>query len=102
MQEGTQTMDSSSNASHLSGQRLPRAVESPTSLREYRRRRQHLYPLDDYLAARQAGGTIRTFCGLDTTVGVGDPVEIADADGLAAEDCVSCVDVWRGRDVVRL
>jgi hypothetical protein len=95
-------MSSSSNASDVSGQRLPRAVESPASLREYRRQRQHLYPLDDYLSARQAGGTIKTYCGLDTTVAVGDPVEVADADGLDAEDCVSCVDVWRGSEVVRL
>jgi hypothetical protein len=95
-------MDSSSSASHASGQRLPRAVESPASVREYRRGRQHLYPLEDYRAARQTGGTIRTFCGLDTMVAVGEVLEVADASGLDAEDCVSCVDVWRGRDVVRL
>lgn len=96
-------MDPSSNDRHESGQHLPpRAVQTHSSLREYRRHRRHLYPLDGYLAARRVGGTVRTYCGVDVRLAVDEPVELADVDGVGAEDCVTCVDIWRGRDEVRL
>lgn len=79
-----------------------RATVAPSSPREYRRERQHLYPLEEYQAALVVGGVVTSYCGLDETVVRGDPADVVEVDVPAADDCVTCVDVWSGSDRVRL
>ena len=73
-----------------------------SSIREYRRDRQHLYPLEEYRAALAAGGVVTSYCGLDVTVRRGDPADVVEVAVADVDDCVTCVDVWLGSDRVRL
>lgn len=75
---------------------------SASSVREYRRDRQHLYPLDEYSAALKVGGVVTSYWGLDETIERGDPADAIEVTAPAADDCVTCVDVWSGSDRVRL
>ncbi len=96
-------MNASSIARLSSGQpSRPGGAVAAAPVREYRRSRQHLYPLDAFQAALTHGGTIRTYCGLETTFKRGNPDDAAEVVQPAADDCVTCVDVWRGARWVRL
>jgi hypothetical protein len=71
--------------------------------RQYRRQRQHLYPLDDYEAALATGGIVSSFCGIEADLpGGGDGGDVVEVDQPEASDCVTCVDIWRGHRLVRL
>lgn len=96
-------MNSSSIVRHSFDQspRLSEAV-AVTPAREYRRTRQHLYPLDDYQEAALRGGTVRSYCGIDTLVRPAESSDVVEVVEPEADDCITCVDIWRGRDVVRL
>jgi hypothetical protein len=75
---------------------------TPGQSREYRSRHQHLYPFEDFETALVDGGTVRSFCGIDTALtrgGATEPVEVTKPD---ADDCITCVDTWLGRRLVRL
>jgi hypothetical protein len=72
------------------------------SLRDARRERQHLYPLEDYEAAIAVGGIVRSFCGVFVRLTAQDDTAAVEAIAPEAEDCVTCVDVWYGRHLVRL
>lgn len=96
-------MNSSSIVRHSFDQPLgERGAISATPMREYRRNRQHLYPLEDYQDALARGGTVRSYCGLDATFLRGSPAGVEEVKEPESEDCVTCVDVWRGRQWVRL
>lgn len=73
-----------------------------TQLREYRRNRQHLYPLEDYQAAVAEGGVATSYCGITVVVRRGDPATVVEVDRPEAGDCVTCVDIWHGEQWVRL
>lgn len=75
---------------------------SPASIREYRRHRTHLFPLDAYKAATETGGTVSTFCGLAQGVVKGDPADVEEVSQAGREDCVTCVDIWLSVKWVRL
>lgn len=79
-----------------------RETVAPSSAKEYRRERQHLYPLEEYQAALAVGGVVTSYCGLDETVECGDPADIVEVAAPDADDCVTCVDVWAGSERVRL
>jgi hypothetical protein len=81
--------------------RLNEAVAA-TPAREYRWNRQHLYPLDDYQGALTHGGRVRSYCGIEVIVRPGDPADVVEVAQAELDDCVTCVDIWRGREVVRL
>lgn len=95
---------SSSSIARPSGGQPPRphGAVAATTVREYRRNRQHLYPLEAYRDALVRGGTITSYCGLGATCQQGDPADVAEVTEPEAEDCFTCVDVWRGRQWVRL
>lgn len=96
-------MYASSTARGPSGQRGGRReAVAASSSREYRRDRQHLYPLEEFQAALAVGGVVTSYCGLDETVERGDPADIIEVAAPAADDCVTCVDVWSGSERVRL
>jgi len=96
-------MDPSSTAARAPGQRVTRrATTMPASVREYRRDRQHLYPLEDYQDAVAAGGTVRSFCGIEVVLIGGASSGAVEAIRPDPEDCVTCVDIWRDRRLVRL
>lgn len=102
--KGTQTVNPSSPVRVPTSQRGGPHVSNAAPLaREYRRERQHLYPLDDYQAALATGGTVVSFCGIEAGLlpddADDDVVEVTRPD---ASDCITCVDVWRGRQLVRL
>lgn len=83
-----------------SGTQRDRAV---TAARQYRRQRQHLYPLDDYEAALATGGSVRSFCGIEAELPGGeDDGDVDEVDQPEAGDCVTCVDIWCGRRLVQL
>jgi hypothetical protein len=75
---------------------------TPRSSREARRNRQHLYPLEDYEAAIAVGGIVRSFCGILMRLTPQHDSEVLEATAPEADDCVTCVDVWQGRQLVRL
>jgi len=95
-------MSPSSTARPAANQPTPRSSCSPASIREYRRLRTHLFPLQDYRAAVAIGGTVRSYCGIVETVGRGDPSDVEEAVESSADDCATCVDLWHGRRWVRL
>ncbi len=96
-------MNPSSTVRGASGQRGGRReAVSPSSGSEYRRGRQHLYPLEEYRAALEIGGTVTSYCGLGENVQRGDPADVVEVDAPDADDCVTCVDIWSGRQRVRL
>lgn len=80
----------------------PCEVSSGTPAREYRRGRQHLYPLEEYEAALVEGDTVRSFCGLDRALSPDDPADVQEATTPQADDCETCIDVWRERRLIRL
>jgi len=98
-------MDPSSIVRSPSGQRgsgsdRDRAV---APVRQYRRQRQHLYPLDDYEVALATGGIVRSFCGIEAELPGGeDDGDVVEVDQPEARDCVTCVDIWLGLRLVRL
>ncbi|KAA1426892.1 hypothetical protein [Nocardioides antri] len=71
-------------------------------MREYRRERQHLYPLEDYQAAIAIGSPVRSFCGIDVALLCGDASDVVEVKEPDVQDCMTCVDIWRGRELVRL
>jgi len=75
---------------------------APADLRAYRRARQHLYPLEDYQDALAIGGAVCSFCGIEVTLVGGGTSEFTEAIEPVVEDCVTCVDIWRERRLVRL
>lgn len=77
-------------------------VEAPGVPWAYRRRRQHLFPLEKYRAAKATGGAVRAFCGVLEQIPAGEPDTVASREAVLADDCATCVDVWQGRSVVRL
>ena len=80
--------------------RVPTCQEVET--RDDRRERQHLYPLEDYEFACTAGGTVRSFCGIELVLSAGTPADAAEATAPDDRDCVTCVDLWLGHRLVRL
>ncbi|KAA1427790.1 hypothetical protein [Nocardioides antri] len=91
-------MDSSSTALSPYCRRAPRDERvdiAPT--REYRRDRQHLFALEDYQSALAAGGIVRSYCGIDELVRQGDPDCLAEVFAAEDQDCVTCLDIWRGQ-----
>jgi hypothetical protein len=96
-------MDPSSTAARAPGERVARrSTTMPASVREYRRDRQHLYPLEDYQDAAAASGTVRSFCGIEVALIGGDSSGGVEAIRPDPEDCITCVDIWRDRRLVRL
>ena len=96
-------MDSSSTARSPYGQRAPRDERVDIApIREYRRDRQHLFPLEDYQSALAIGGIVRSYCGIDELVRQGDPDCVAEVFAAEDQDCVTCLDIWRGQLQVRL
>lgn len=96
-------MNPSSTVRGVSSQRGGRSeAVAASSAREYRRDRHHLYPLEEYQTALAVGGVVTSYCGLDETVGRGDPADVVEVAAPDADDCVTCVDVWSGCQRVRL
>lgn len=96
-------MDPSSTAARPSGQPVTCSPTSvPTSAREYRRERKHLYPLEEFREAVAQGGVVLSFCGLDVELPRSRCTGVVEATEPAADDCVTCVDIWRERRLVRL
>lgn len=94
-------MDSSSTVRCPSGQRGSRRTTA-FPVRAYRKERQHLYLLDDYEAALPAGGTVWSYCGIEEMVLPSAGSGVVEVEDLEPGDCVTCVDIWRGHDLVRL
>ncbi|RHW23941.1 hypothetical protein D0Z08_27240 [Nocardioides immobilis] len=87
----------------MSGQRVThREDANPGEVREYRRDREHLYPLEDYQEALAIGSTVTSFCGIEVNLLRGDAAVVVEATEPGVEDCITCVDVWRQRRLVRL
>ena len=95
-------MRPSSTPRRLANQSTPTYSRSASSIREYRRPRNHLFPLEDYRAAIASGGTVWSYCGILETVRRGDPDGVEEASEACSDDCATCVDLWRGRRWVRL
>lgn len=95
-------MPVSSTDRQSSREPLPSSGSSLSPAREYRRPRNHLFPLDDYLAATAAGGDVWAYCGIREAVPSMEPSEVEEVSESRPGDCVTCVDVWRGRNWVRL
>ena len=96
-------MDSSSSTRSPYGQRAQRDERvHVVPIREYRRDRQHLFPLEDYQSALETGGIVRSYCGIDELVRQGDPDCVAEVVAPEDQDCVTCLDIWRGQLQVRL
>ena len=89
---------------------VPTTADHPTptssywsaSIREYRRPRTHLFPLEDYRAAVATGGIVQSYCGIFETVSRGDPDGVEEVSAATSEDCTACVDLWHDRTWVRL
>ncbi|RHW26296.1 hypothetical protein D0Z08_15155 [Nocardioides immobilis] len=86
----------------VADQPTPNTSMLPATIREYRRPRTHLFPLEDYRAAIAIGGTVRSCCGILETVPRGDPADVEEAVDSRADDCATCADLWHGRRWVRL
>jgi len=95
-------MRPSSTARPVADQPTRRSSPSPASIRNYRRPRRHLFPLEDYRAAVATGGAVRSYCGILETVPKGNPAEVEEAIESSEDDCATCVDLWHGRRWVRL
>jgi hypothetical protein len=96
-------MDLSSTVRRVTSQRVThRENAAPADLRAYRRARQHLYPLEDYQDALAVGGAVCSFCGIEVALLGGDTSDVIEAIEPVVEDCVTCVDIWRERRLVRL
>jgi hypothetical protein len=95
-------MSPSSTARPRSNQSAPDSAPSVSAAREYRRWRNHLFPLEDYRAAKASGGVARSYCGILEIVRRGESVEVEEVNRPSADDCATCVDLWRGRRWVRL
>lgn len=78
------------------------STTSSAAVREYRRDRQHLFPLDAYKAATAVGGSVRAYCGIVQEVRQSNPADVEEVAEAGVEDCVTCVDLWLGRQRVRL
>ena len=69
--------------------------------REYRRRRRHLFPYNEYArVVATGGGSVTTYCGVVVKVGPSAAVEAVEQ--LRPDHCPTCVDVARGGRRVRL
>lgn len=64
--------------------------------------RAHLYPLESYEVAATQGGPVRAYCGIVKYLPRGAEVHVVEHGEIGDEDCVTCVDVWLGREQVRL
>lgn len=96
-------MDPSSTAARVVDQRVTfRGIAVRASVREYRRNRQHLYPLEEYEDASAVGGTVRSFCGIEVAPLQSDTSDVVEAMQPEAEDCITCVDIWCDSRLVRL
>jgi hypothetical protein len=95
-------MTTSSTARHATDESATAIAPSSASIREYRRNRKHLFPLDAYKAATAVGGIVSAYCGLVQAVPKGNPVDVQEVSETGREDCVTCVDVWLCRKWVRL
>jgi len=89
-------MDPPFTVVRVTGQRVtPRATADTTLVKEYRRDRQHLYSREEYQDALATGGIVWSFCGIHDVVQCGDASDVAEATEPDADDCVTCVDIWR-------
>lgn len=95
-------MRPSSTTPSLGNQSTPTRSRESAPIREYRRPRNHLFPLEDYRAAIASGGTVRSYCGILEAVRRGNPAEVEEASEASADDCATCVDLWRDRRLVRM
>ena len=96
-------MDPSSTAARPSDQPVTcRPTPEPASGREYRRDRRHLYPLEEFREAVAIGGFVSSFCGFDVELLRGRGSDVEEATEPAVDDCITCVDIWRERRLVRL
>lgn len=95
-------MTASSAVPQATGQRAATVTLSSTSAREYRRHRRHLFALDAYKVATAVGGSVSAYCGIVQAVPKGDPADIQEVAEAGAEDCATCVDLWLGKNWVRL
>jgi|GEM_PF-2267974 len=100
--EATQTMTTSSTARQAADEPAAATGPSSTSIREYRRHRKHLFPLDAYKATTAVGGIVIAYCGLVQEVPKGNPADVEEVSGAGREDCVTCVDLWLCQKWVRL
>jgi len=98
---GTQTMRPSSTAEPSQRESAAMSLLA-ASRRDYRRDRTHLFPVDEVRAAVAAGGTARSYCGIVQSFLGGDPTAVDEVIEPSPDDCVTCVDIWRGRTWVRL
>ena len=95
-------MTASSAVRQATGQRAATITLSSASVREYRRHRRHLFPLDAYKLATAIGGSASAYCGIVEAVPKGNPADIQEVAKAGAEDCATCVDLWLGQNWVRL
>ena len=95
-------MTASSTGRQMTGQLATTITRSSAPVREYRRHRRHLFPLDSYRTATAIGGNVTAYCGIVQAVPKGNPADIEEVDEACAEDCVTCVDLWLGQKWVRL
>ncbi len=96
-------MDPSSTAARPSGQPVTcHSTPAPASVREYRRDRRHLYPLEEFREAVAIGGVASSSCGFDVELRRGRGSDVEEATKPAVDDCVTCVDIWHGHRLVRL
>jgi len=80
----------------------PGEAISAATTREYRRNRQHLYPLEDYQDALRSGGAVMSYCGIEVRLVRGNPADVVKVAEVEADDCITCLDIWLGRQWVRL
>jgi len=99
---GTQTMTASSTVRQVTVLHATSFTRSSGSVREYRRHRKHLFPLAAYKTAAAIGGNVSAYCGIVQAVPKGSPADIEEVAETGPEDCVTCADLWLGRNWVRL
>jgi len=95
-------MTTPSTARQATDESAAAMAPSSTSIREYRRHRKHLFPLDAYKAATAVGGIVSAYCGLVQAVPKGNPADVQEVSKAGREDCVTCVDLWLCQKWVRL
>lgn len=94
-------MDPTSTAARASAQRVTfRSSAVPAPVREYRRDRNHLYPLEEFQKTVTDGVVVSSFCGLEISLPRGGGSGVVEATGPVARDCVTCVDIWCGSSLV--
>ncbi len=69
-------MTASSAVRQVTGQRATPISRPSAPVREYRRHRTHLFPLDAYKTATAIGGSVIAYCGIVQAVPKGNPADI--------------------------